>query len=78
MTKRSFRPAARKPAPPPGLASRRRACELIEAVLLRARPLDEALDEPTDLDAADRALAPFGARADVLRAAARFVAERKN
>lgn len=57
MTKRSFRPAARKPAPPPGLASRRRACELIEAVLLRARPLDEALDEPTDLDAADRALA---------------------
>lgn len=30
------------------------------------------------LDSADRALAPFGARADVLRAAARFVAERKN
>jgi len=30
------------------------------------------------LDTADRALAPFGARADVLRAAARFVAERKS
>ena len=30
------------------------------------------------LDTADQALAPFGARADVLRAAARFVAERKN
>src|SRR5215468_10292683 len=30
------------------------------------------------LAAADKALAPFGARADILRAAARFVAERKN
>ena len=30
------------------------------------------------LATADKALAPFGARADVLRAAARFVAERKN
>ncbi|QCI64675.1 RsmB/NOP family class I SAM-dependent RNA methyltransferase [Phreatobacter stygius] len=57
MSKRPFRPAARKPAPPPGLASRRRACELVETVTLWLRPLDEALDEPTGLDAADRALA---------------------
>ena len=46
-----------KPPPPAGLPARRRACELIEAVTLRRRPLDEALDEPTDLDQADRALA---------------------
>ena len=60
MTKRLFRPAARrqgqKPAPAPGLAARRRACELVEAVLLKRRPLDDVLDEPTDLDASDRAL----------------------
>lgn len=60
MTKRPFRPAGRRPsprqAPAPGLAARRRACELVEAVLLRRRALDEVLDEPTDLDAADRAL----------------------
>ncbi|MGO4712075.1 polyprenyl synthetase family protein [Bradyrhizobium sp. 2TAF24] len=41
--------------------------------------LDGAKQRLRDLLAtADRALAPFGAKADVLRAAARFVAERKN
>ncbi|MDR3468938.1 MAG: polyprenyl synthetase family protein [Xanthobacteraceae bacterium] len=41
--------------------------------------LDGAKQRLRDLlTAADQALAPFGARADVLRAAARFVAERKN
>jgi farnesyl diphosphate synthase len=41
--------------------------------------LDGAKKRLNDLlDTADRALAPFGARAEVLRAAARFVAERKN
>jgi len=41
--------------------------------------LDGAKKRLRDLLAtADKALAPFGARADVLRAAARFVAERKN
>ncbi|WP_315836794.1 farnesyl diphosphate synthase [Bradyrhizobium prioriisuperbiae] len=41
--------------------------------------LDGAKQRLQDLLAtADKALAPFGAKADVLRAAARFVAERKN
>jgi farnesyl diphosphate synthase len=41
--------------------------------------LDGAKQRLRDLLAtADKALAPFGAKADVLRAAARFVAERKN
>lgn len=41
--------------------------------------LDGAKKRLQDLLAtADKALAPFGAKADVLRAAARFVAERKN
>lgn len=41
--------------------------------------LDGAKKRVRDLlDTADRALSPFGARADVLRATARFVAERKN
>jgi farnesyl diphosphate synthase len=41
--------------------------------------LDGAKQRLRDLlTVADRALAPFGERADVLRAAARFVAERKN
>jgi len=41
--------------------------------------LDGARKRVRDLlDTADRALSPFGPRADVLRATARFVAERKN
>lgn len=51
------KPARKSAAPHPGLAARRRACELVEAVTLRRRPLDEALEEPSALDAADRALA---------------------
>ncbi len=63
MTKRPFFHPARpksvkpKPAAHPGLPARRRACDLVEAVLLRRRPLDEALELPTELDALDRALA---------------------
>ncbi|AVO46585.1 RsmB/NOP family class I SAM-dependent RNA methyltransferase [Phreatobacter cathodiphilus] len=62
MSKRPFfhkaRPKTIKPKPGahPGLPARRRACDLVEAVLLRRRPLDEALEQPTDLDALDRAL----------------------
>jgi 16S rRNA (cytosine967-C5)-methyltransferase len=58
--KRPFFPARKPKAPPPppaGLPARRRACDLVEAVLLRRRPLDEALEEPTDLSPLDRALA---------------------
>jgi len=58
--KRPFFPARKPkapPPPPPGLPARRRACDLVEAVLLRRRPLDEALEEPTDLSPLDRALA---------------------
>lgn len=57
MTKRHHRPAPPRPAAHPGLAARRRACDLVEAVLLRGRPLDEALDERSELEAVDRALA---------------------
>lgn len=58
MTKRPHRAAAPvRPAAHPGLPARRRACDLVEAVLVRRRPLDEALDERTELDAPDRALA---------------------
>jgi 16S rRNA (cytosine967-C5)-methyltransferase len=58
MTKRHHRAAAPiRPAAHPGLPARRRACDLVEAVLVRRRPLDEALDERTELEAADRALA---------------------
>lgn len=63
MTKRPFFHKARpktvkpKPAAHPGLPARRRACDLVEAVLLRRRPLDEALELPTELDGLDRALA---------------------
>lgn len=58
MTKRTQRNAAPvRAAAHPGLAARRRACDLAEAVLVRRRPLDEALEERTELDAADRALA---------------------
>ncbi len=58
--KRPFFPARKPKAPPPppaGLPARRRACDLVEAVLVRRRPLDEALEEPTDLSPLDRALA---------------------
>lgn len=66
MTKRAKGPAPRaarqkpagpKPAAHAGLAARRRACDLVETVLVRRRPLDEALDERVELAAADRALA---------------------
>jgi 16S rRNA (cytosine967-C5)-methyltransferase len=58
MTKRHHRAAApARPAAHPGLPARRRACDLVEAVLVRRRPLDEALDERTELEAVDRALA---------------------
>lgn len=63
MSKRPFFHKARpktvksKPAAHPGLPARRRACDLVEAVLLRRRPLDEALELPTELDGLDRALA---------------------
>ncbi len=62
MTKRPFHPARPKtikpkPAAHPGLPARRRACDLVEAVLLRRRPLDEALETPTELEPVDRALA---------------------
>lgn len=56
MTTRHTR-ARKHAAPHPGLAARRRACELVEAVTLRRRPLDEALEAPSALDPADRALA---------------------
>lgn len=46
-----------KPASHAGLPARRRACELVEAVLIRRRPLDEAIDARVELAAADRALA---------------------
>jgi 16S rRNA (cytosine967-C5)-methyltransferase len=58
MTKRHHRAAApARPAVHPGLPARRRACDLVEAVLVRRRPLDEALEERTELEAVDRALA---------------------
>lgn len=44
-----------KPSPPPGLLVRRRAADAMEAVLVRRRPLNEALALGADLDAQDRA-----------------------
>ncbi|WP_439572373.1 RsmB/NOP family class I SAM-dependent RNA methyltransferase [Phreatobacter sp.] len=57
MKARSAKTPRPKPAAHPGLPARRRACELVEAVMVRRRPLDEALEEASALDPADRALA---------------------